>query len=386
MKILDRYVLRSFVFNYVVSLVVLIGLFVVLDMVFNFDELVEVRGAGAIAGASVSSFDIIFAIAEYYFYQVFLIFVHLSGIIPVVAAAFTLIRLTRFNELSAMLSAGIPLLRVALPVILAGVVLNIVLLPIDQELLIPRMIPKLTRQHDQLLSASSKSFPIQAMQDDRNGLLLAGRYTPPGPKDPAVMRVVDIIERDENLEPVAHITAEKATWEPRLKHWALHNGLRVAGLAPQASRSREPERVETYGSNITPDEIALYRSGDFVSLLSTARINELLSRRQSYGAVNLLRVKHSRIAQPLLNVITLLLAIPCLMSREPGKLKVLMLKCLVLVGLCIACAFLTYQIAAHPPAGPQWTDRWPLIMAALPVLIFGPVAVFLLERLSTKGT
>ena len=73
---------------------------------------------------------------------------HLSGIIPVVAAAFTLMRLSRFNELTAMLAAGVPLLRIAMPIILVSLVLNALLL-VDQEIVIPRMIPKLTREHDE---------------------------------------------------------------------------------------------------------------------------------------------------------------------------------------------------------------------------------------------
>jgi lipopolysaccharide export LptBFGC system permease protein LptF len=381
MKILDRYVLRLFLFNYLVSLVVLMGLFIVLDMVFNFDELVEARER-----AAVSTPQLIFGIADYYFFQTFQIFVHLSGIIPVVAAAFTLVRLTRFNELAAMLSAGIPLLRVAAPIVVMGVILNLILLPLDQEVLIPRIIPKITRGHDDIFRATTKSFPIQAMQDDTNALLIAGRYTPPGPEGGAIMRVVDIVHRDADLQPVAHVTADSAEWDARQREWRLTGGRRVTGLAPQATRSSDPQPVQTYKSNITPDEIALYRSGDFVNLLSTERINELLARRQSYGALNLLRVKHSRFTLPLLNVITLLLAIPCLMSREPGRMKVLILKCLVLVGLSVAATFLSYQLAGNPPPGEQWTDRWPAIMAWLPVFVFLPISVFLLDRLHTRGT
>ena len=41
-------------------------------------------------------------------------------------------RLSRFNELTALLAAGIPLLRIAAPVILVAVVLNGLLL-VDQE-------------------------------------------------------------------------------------------------------------------------------------------------------------------------------------------------------------------------------------------------------------
>ena len=42
MKILDRHVLLSFLKNYLISFMVLIGLFVTLDMVFQFDEFAKV--------------------------------------------------------------------------------------------------------------------------------------------------------------------------------------------------------------------------------------------------------------------------------------------------------------------------------------------------------
>ncbi len=114
MRIFDRYVAALFIRNYLLSFLVLIGLFVVLDMVFKFDELVELAEADS-RGASA----ILLGIADYYFHQAFLFFAHLCGIIPVVAAAFTLMRLSRFNELSAMLSAGVPLLRLAMPILVA---------------------------------------------------------------------------------------------------------------------------------------------------------------------------------------------------------------------------------------------------------------------------
>ncbi len=383
MKILDRYVLLSFVRNYLISMMVLIGMYVVLDMVFNFDELVELRGQGSRGGAA-SVFEVVTAITDYYFYQTFLIFVHLSGVIPVVAAGFTLIRLTRCNELSAMLAAGVPLLRVAAPIILAAVVMNVLLI-LDQELLIPNIIPKLTRSHDKLQTTETRSFRIEMIQDDRGALLTASRYTPAGAPDVPVMRELDIIERDKELLPVAHITADRADWDANLQAWKLTEGRRVTGLQPEMNRSRETP-VAIYKSSITPDEIALWRSGDFVNLLSTERINDLLERRASYGAVELQRVKHSRFTQWIMNVILLLLAIPCLLARQPGELKAAIFKCLLLVGVCMAGIFLAYQTAGRPPSEPEWVDRWPAIWAWAPILVFGPLAIFLLDRLHTKGT
>src|SRR4051812_32360712 len=115
MKLLDRYVLVSFIKNYLISFMVLVGLYVVLDMVFNFDELAEVKtqaGSGLESMLSVRP-----AIINFYFHQWFLFFIQLAGVIPVVAASFTLLRMSRFNELTATLAAGVSLLRIAAPII-----------------------------------------------------------------------------------------------------------------------------------------------------------------------------------------------------------------------------------------------------------------------------
>src|ERR1051326_3602647 len=98
MKILDRYVIITFLKNYLISFFVLIGLYVTLDMVFNFDELVQVQERANVTSGIDSAMVVIKAAANYYFYQLFYIYIQLSGMIPVVAAAFTLLRLSRFNE------------------------------------------------------------------------------------------------------------------------------------------------------------------------------------------------------------------------------------------------------------------------------------------------
>src|SRR3954454_24388905 len=173
MKILDRYVIATFLKNYLISFFVLIGLYVTLDMVFNFDELVEVqeRAGDTVKSGLDSALLVIRAAGDYYFYQIFYIFVQLSGMIPVVAAAFTLIRFSRFNELTAMLASGVPLLRVASPIIIVSLVLNGLLL-LDQELLIPQIIPKLVRSRQEAgQETTSKDFQIPAMQDEHNAIL-----------------------------------------------------------------------------------------------------------------------------------------------------------------------------------------------------------------------
>lgn len=379
MKILDRYVLVNFLKNYLISFMVLIGLYIVLDMVFNFDELAEVQNRVGPGGVG-SALTLLRGLVDYYFYQSFLIFAHLSAVIPLVAAAFTLIRMQRFNEMTASLAAGVPLLRTAMPIILAAVVLN-VLLVVDQELLIPNMVSQITRKHDEVQDVGARTYAIESMQDDKNGILRASCYHPATAKSLPWMEYMDVIQRDDRGNAVGHISADRATWEPHSKRWRLTNGVWVTGLEPGAIPKRRP--CEYYQSSVTPDEIALYHSSGYTELLSTSRINQLLARPKSYGVIDLLRVKNARFTQWIVNIVMVLLAVGSVLSREPGRTRIGILQCAGLCGACMAAIFVSQQVAGTPPAGSQWADRWPAIMAWVPILIFGPVAVWLLDRVKT---
>jgi len=393
MKIIDRYVIWSFIKNYAISFMVLVGMYVVLDMVFNFSSLVQFQATGS---TMETLFDTLRDIGDYYFYQCFLFFVQLSGIIPVVAAAFTLMRLSRFNELTALLAAGMPLLRVAMPIIIAALVLNSLVL-VDQELLIPRMIPKLTREHGDIHQAATNYYEVQAMQDADGGLLYASRYYPAPPDSPPKIEELTVIQRSEVthshvdasgnkvdeqvLVPYAMIVAKSAQWDPTHGQWVLTDGRRASGLRPN-DRTVAQSRCDVYSSGATPEEIGLYRSGNFVDLLSTERIDELLARPKSYGRLSLWRVKHWRFTQPLMNVILLLLAIPCVLTPEPRQLKAAATKTLILTGVGMGAVFLSQQLAATPPSAVP-ADRWTALMAWLPVFMFGPVSVYLLDRVKS---
>ena len=150
----------------------------------------------------------------------------------------------------------------------------------------------------------------------------------------------------------------------------------MTGLVQRTTSSRCRRPCAVYKSNITPEEIALYRSGDWVELLSTSRIDQLIARPGNYGQANLLRVKHWRFVQPFMNVVLLLLAIPCVLTREPGRLKTAATRCLILTGIGMGSMFLSHQLAGSPPAGADWAVTWPALMAWMPVLLFGPLAVF----------
>lgn len=384
MKIFDRYIILSFLKNYVLSFVVLVGLYIALDMVFNFDELTRAASTSGNETAARSALGLVYDICEFYFHQMFFFFVQLSGMIPIVAAAFTLTRLMRHNELTAMLAAGVPMIRIAAPVIAAGIVMSMLLVA-DQELIIPNITHKLTRDHDEVGQARGSAFPIRALEDSSGALLMAARYHPPGydrsgkPLPPTIEEF-DVIEFSADRRPLSHIRAPHAEYDATSRTWILRNGFRQKGVQPTDRAGAEP--VAQWKTDLGPNEIALYRKASFVELLSLSQISGLLEHPRNYGTIPLLRVRHWRIVQPIVNTLLLLLAVASILTREPNAMKVAATRTVLVTAVCFAVVFISHQLAGRPPT-PEATWYWPALMLWLPVFIFGPLAVVMLDRLKT---
>jgi lipopolysaccharide export system permease protein len=374
--LMDWYVFLLFIKNYVISLTVLIGMYVVMDMVLRFDDIVRVEKE--VGGSGLSNvLQTLWDVGGYYFYRCFVIFTQMSGVIPVVAAAFTLMRLSRFNELTAFLAAGVPMLRIVASVIVAALLLNGLLI-IDQELILPSMIPQLMRSHDEMHQSNGNDFPITAMQVDQHSVLVAGMYDPKQRN----MRDMDLVERNDELMPTAHLMADSARWNAAANRWDLTGG-RYASNLLRGERSGAETPVQTYSGTLTPDEIDLYHGSEAVEFLSTHKINELLARPKSYGASGLNKIKNLRLTQPFMNVVLLLLAVPSVLTFDPKTLKTAATKCLTLMGLAMSSVFLCQQIAGQPPLGAVWINLWPALMSWMPIFVFAPLAVFLLQRVRT---
>ncbi len=83
--------------------------------------------------------------------------------------------------------------------------------------------------------------------------------------------------------------------------------------------------------------------------------------------------KHFRFTNPVINVIILLLAAPLIISREPKSVFMQMLKGLAVIVGAFGLAFTAQQLGSENP----------LLAAWLPVFMFGPLAVLILDSVKT---
>ena len=362
MKLIDRYIIRAFVVNYMISLGVLMSLFVVVDLLVNLDEFTE---------TDASLVTVVGRVASYYGYNVFLYYSWLAGAITLVAAAFTLGRMVRDNELTAMLSAGTSLYRVVAPVVIAGVLMN-VLWVVDQEVIIPRIAHKLARVRDDV--SGTRSFGVWFVPDGKGSLVSAGQFSPKS----QLMHQVMILDRDASGQTRRFIVADGAEWAPDQHGWALQRGTvhdwRAGQIGPIEMGGRTARRnINVYETDLTPQQIMLRQASQWTSFLSVRQMNEL--ERNGLSNAGIAQLKHSRITQPLVNMLLLLIGVPFFLTREPRAVLASGAQCVAVGGLFFVFAFVSQNMlhSVDYPALPAW----------LPVLVFGPIVTVMLDSVKT---
>ncbi len=85
----------------------------------------------------------------------------------------------------------------------------------------------------------------------------------------------------------------------------------------------------------------------------------------------------------MMNMIMLLLAMATVLTREPQQLKLAAARCVFFCGSCLVTIFSCQKMAGQSPIIPQLADHWPIIMAWMPVFLYGPMAVWLLDHVKT---
>jgi lipopolysaccharide export system permease protein len=413
MRILDRYIIKSFLTNYLLALGVMVGMYTLLDLIVNFDNFAKgantavvhhersdkpdatnpgtatqpaqsVQSADAGGDESggksgtASAMEILGDMVDYYSYQLLVIFQQVSGAIPTLAAGFTMVRMTRHHELTAMLASGVSLYRVAAPIILVSMGIAGVHV-LNQEFVLsqPTIIEKLLRKHDEVNQVVTRTDRLDFVVDSDGSLINARDYDPVKKQ----MKDVFIIQRDKNGSPLRHWYADTATWEvPPGKideEWVMRG---VISSDDQGSPDRRDQfagkiPMLAYKTNMSPDQLDLIFQKKAVDYLSSAQVHKLIEYSPEINKPMLYKIMHLRFTQPLMNLIMLLIGIPFLLTREPNRLVINMFYSTAVSGIVFIGTFVIFQMGG--------TQLDPLLAAWLPVLIFGPFALVMLDLIHT---
>lgn len=366
MRTLDRYLLRSFFFNYLISLFTMISLYVVLDLFVNLDEFTE---------GDKPVWKVAYQIADYYFFNVPMYFSQLSGVITLFAACFTLARLQRANEMTAVLASGTSLYRLAAPIVVAGFFMN-VLLVANYELILPRVAPKLARSRDDV--EGTRVYDLWFVKDGNRRLISAQRFRPSEGR----IRGLYIVELSDQGRLAGVAMADKASWDPVARGWKLENG-RHYDLSGEEILEVTPTRLpdDFYPSDLSPEDLVLRKMAAWTQFLSTSQLSDLVERGDTRVEV-ISHIKHTRFTMPINNMVLLLLGIPFFLNRLPNSVLTQGAKAVAVCGVSFLIAFVGRHLVGSADLTIPGMDLRPL-PTWVPIFLFGPLAVWLLDSVKT---
>ena len=376
MKILDKYVAKNFLIGYAIAFAVLIGMRITIDLFANLDEFTE--------HANLNTVSVITNIIIYYSLQSTLYFRDFAGMITVVAAAFSLGKMVRYNELIAMMASGVSLKRVITPIVVLAIVFSGFLI-IDQELIIPALSAKLVRTKDDI--PGQESYNVWFITDASGSLLSAKKFDVASSTFDDLVVVTRSKKPDALLwEPTGFIEASKAIYDFKSQTWLLTNGIvtpipKLGSPQPgrqNASASRTP--LAAYHTDLTPNDIPVRRKAEHKSLLSSLQLSQLASQgTQLKDLANLYSQKHFRITDPIMNLVMLLVCLPVLVCRDPKSMKSAITISFAITAAALIVGFVCKILATEDVFGRIVPELW----AWLPVFIFAPIAFIEIDSMKT---
>jgi lipopolysaccharide export system permease protein len=375
LKLIDRQLVRGYFKSYLVCLTSLLSLYIVVDLFTNLDDFTHHNG-GFFMTAKL--------IGIYYGYKVTQIFDRLCEAILLMAATFTVTWMQRNNEQMPLLSAGVSTRRIVMPVIFSACAM-LTLTVLNQELIIPRIGPRLTFQRDD--PNGEKDVEVKGGFEP-NGIHIVGRTA--SRKDLSV-RHFEVNIPDELAGELLHITAEEAHYVPpgrgpRSGGWELtrtdKTDLEIKPDEPLA-RLMEVIAPGKYFLRVTKvDFDTLTRKQNAYALSSTYQLyQELLaaepSRQTSGGSDRKKAVLfHTRLVRPLLGIILVFLGLSVVLRDQNRNVFISAGMCVVLCAVFFAVTFVSQFLGDQNILTPP-------MAAWLPILIFGPMALVKFDAVHT---
>ncbi|MEM7680624.1 MAG: LptF/LptG family permease [Planctomycetota bacterium] len=431
---MDRYIVRSFLTNFVILTVVLMGLFVVIDFVVDVDEFLKAGPERARAvelqrvaddykldpadlrhqvGYSLEPQPIadrygltseqgqdisdrltvawprrlawtLYVIADYYLPTVVMIYILFSGLLVTAAMGFTLSAMQRNRELTALVAGGVSLYRVAAPVLVAGMVLVGFTLPL-QEYAVPALADKLLRSKSSLKLGQVRTKSIYFTPDGSGALWSAGGFDIEPETGRAVLNDVRVVLRDaESLTMSRWLASPQAEWDPTTASWVFDPPARVVEpvssadpsrpMAPAAPRDRT---VQSLPSELSPTVLLARQAALYLRLLPIQTLGELQANPAVEPAMRaeITRIIWSRFSVLALGGLILAMGMPFFLLRSPEPLLKQSLKA---AGLTIAAwggGLVAMQVGA---------DAVPPVMGAwMPVILNLPAAAWALSSIKS---
>lgn len=371
MNILDRYIARQYLINIGILLVLLFSFVVVVDVSLNLARFVseaqeQLKQSGSQPSGLRLGLVTALAVVDLWWPRLLQLFNYVLGLVLIGAMGFTFAQLVRHRELVAVMASGISLYRMIRPILIVSVLMLGVQVA-NQEILIPRIAHLIARDNRDIGQREYSSFRVNLVADGQRRLFQASDFDP----RTGVLTSVNIWERDDQGLAVRRISADSAIY--RDGQWVLTNGIArpvaIAGLDASNPAAMRGQRVAAVASGLDPnalltEQYRIYGHSRSLAQLFTAAGNPNV---KAEVRDQFLRIAWGRIALLVCTLLSLIVAIPFFLTREPKNMILQSLKCApVALGSLLGSIIGT---AAPIPGLPVEFAVWLPVLALLPTAI-----------------
>jgi lipopolysaccharide export LptBFGC system permease protein LptF len=365
---LDRYIARQYLINVTALLVILFSFVITIDVSLNFDRFVNNAETFLKAGAAPNAEEpgivrhgltVVFLVLDLWWPRLLQLFNYLLGVVLIGGMGFTCAQLVRHRELVAVLASGVSLRRIARPILIVAIML-IGVQALNQELVLPRIAPLLTRDHGEAGKRGLGADRVKLIKDSQNRLFYARVFD----ADAEVLKDLYIWDLDDQGLARSRVYAPSATWDGRA--WKLKGGV----VESRSGAFRPPESITQIETNLDPAALRMQRYAGFVQSLSWRQLGQMLDRvdpEDQRTLDRLTRVQFGRISVMLSNFLALVVTLPFFLRREPVNMLAQSLKCAPLSVIALVGGVLgaTAALPGVPAA----------IGVFVPVMVLVPLAI-----------
>ena len=363
--LLDQYLVRCFAMPFLLCVGAIAGIMITMDLLNNANDFVENKfGFGKIL--------------MFYLAQLPQILVTITEASLLLACLYALGRMSRYNELISMMSAGRSVARIISPVLIFGLWCSLAVMALNYQLA-----PQSDRTKEDMLKENSRrsssrdtarvefNVPYRNREDRRNWLIFRLPYDL---SERNAMNEIWLMQQDEKGDPESMIVAKRAAWNATLRTWTFYQAAVVefnSDLTPKSLRFEDKLPIleswrETPGSilsdRLNPEYLGV------PELLAYLRTNESLPPRSlaKYEAA-----LHWRFALPFRCFLLVLIAAPLgIVSSRRGLLGGVS----TAVGLFIGIFFFSAVVLKAgeglylPPAVGAWLTNGIFLVVGLSLL------------------
>jgi LPS export ABC transporter permease LptF/LPS export ABC transporter permease LptG len=361
-QILDVYILRGWVFYFLLLVVAFTGIY----MIFDFFQLL-----GDIVRNHIGPQVVL----DYYRYLTPQVIYLMLPVSILVATLVNFGLLTKTNQITAIKSAGISLYRISAPVLVVTALLTVGMFVLQDKYL-----PKTNQQQDALRN-KIKGKPAQTYyRPDRQWIfgqssrIYNYRFFDP---EGNVFANLAVFEFDlRSFRMTRRIYAARAFWEPPIRGWVLENGW-VRDLDGDRVTAYMPFSVATF-KELTEEPPYFKKEVKPSEQMSAWELRRYISelRQSGFDVVRLSVQLYRKFSFPLIALVVALIGIPfSFTTGGRGALSG--------IALSIAIAIVYWSTSSLFEAMGNLNQLPPLVAAWSPDVLFGLGGIYLLLRVKT---